>query len=299
MVEAAATVEGTPWVRGRFDALGLPRAILFGRMYEDMEVERRVLPTGGRVCCIASAGDNAHALAPRHDQVVALDINPVQLSYTRQRLDGAPARLGTAEQLMRAFRALLPAAGLTRRKLEAFLALDDVAAQERMWHQELRTRRLQRGMRGLLSVTGLKAFYASPFLSVLPDHFGQVMLSRLDRCFARHPNRQNPFARALFLGEDTTPRGPARGRIELVCADAAGYLESQPPQSFDGFTLSNILDGASDVYRVRLLEAVKRAARPGAVLVLRSFGEPGDGVALNLAAEDRSMLWGVVEVRSF
>jgi S-adenosylmethionine:diacylglycerol 3-amino-3-carboxypropyl transferase len=120
----------------------------------------------------------------------------------------------------------------------------------------------------------------------------------MERGFARHPNRTNPHAHALLLGETNPVSPPAAAKdIRLVHADAASFLESEPPESFDGFSLSNILDGASPRYERRLIAAVRRAAAPGAVAVLRSFREPPGEEAANLAAEDRSMLWGVVEAR--
>ncbi|HUM11719.1 MAG TPA: DUF3419 family protein [Myxococcaceae bacterium] len=291
-----ATPDETPWAGGRFDQRTGPRRVLFGRMYEDPEVELRAFPPGVPVFCIASAGDTALALATRHP-VTAVDINPVQLDYARARLAGAPARVGSAERLLAFGRALLPLAGWRRRDVEEFLSFDAVAAQLAFWKERLDTRRFRAGLDLLLSVTGLRSVYASPFLEVLPSHFGRVMRSRMERCFSRHPNVSNPYARALLLGEAPPAAPPAPHPVELVCSDAAAYLESCEPGSYGGFTLSNVLDGAPPEYRDRLLAAVDRAARPGTIRVLRSFAEPQGPDPTNLAGEDRSMLWGVVEVQ--
>jgi hypothetical protein len=86
------------------------------------------------------------------------------------------------------------------------------------------------------------------------------------------------------------------GAIELVCADAAAYLESCPPAHFIGFSLSNILDGTEPAYGERLMAAVRRSAQDGAVVVLRSFMEPPAGESTEWAARDRSMLWGRLTV---
>lgn len=197
---------------------------------------------------------------------------------------------------MGALRKLLPLAGWRSKTLEAFLNLDDPGAQLAFWKDRLETLRFRVGFDAGLSITTLGAVYASPFLRVLPPHFGRVMRGRMERCFAAHPNRTNPYARALLLGEGEEP-DEAGGTVALVEADAAGYLEACPAGSFDGFTLSNILDGAPEGYRARLFAALRRAGAPGSVAVLRSFAEPGEGTVTNLAAEDRSMLWGIVEVR--
>jgi S-adenosylmethionine:diacylglycerol 3-amino-3-carboxypropyl transferase len=288
------STEETPWGRGRFDARSAPRRLLFGHMYEDAAVEARAFRPEGRIFCIASAGDTALALAEHHP-VVAVDINPVQLAYARARLAGAPAVTGTAERLVGVGRALLPLAGWRRARVEEFLALDSTAAQLAFWQTHLNTRRFRAGVDALLSVTGLRKFYASPFLSVLPKSFGPVMRARMARCFARHPNVKNPYARALLLGE-YPPASRPRHSVEFLVSDAAAYLEAVPAGSFDGFTLSNVLDGAPLSYRTRLLEAVRRAGTAEARLVLRTFAEPNQPSPTNFAAEDRSMLWGCVDV---
>lgn len=296
---AAAAPAGTVWARGRLDARAGPRRVLFGRMYEDAAIERTAFRPGGRIFCIASAGCTALALAPRHDEVVAVDVNPIQLAYAERRIAGAPAVRGTAERIMDAGRILAPLLGWRSARVRAFLDLDDPARQLDYWRRHLDTRRLRLALAVLFSLSALRAVYSSPLLAVLPPRMGAVLRARMERCIARHPNRHNPYARALFLGEPASDPPPSEARrIRLVHADAAGFLEGEPPASFDGFTLSNILDGAGEGYERRLIAAVRRAARPGAPVVLRSFAEPSPGPsATNRAADDRSMLWGIVDVR--
>jgi len=287
----------TVWERGRFDARDGPGKVLFGRMYEDAAIESAAFRPGGRVFCIASAGCTAMALAPLHE-VVAVDINPVQLAYAERRFAGDIGVRGSAEQVMAFGRRFGPLAGWWPSRLQAFLDLDDPAAQIAYWRLHLDTRRFRAAIDGLFSLTALRAVYASPFLDFLPPRLGAVMRGRMERCFARHANRTNPYARALLLGElSATPPPPEAKDIRLVHADAAGCLEREPAGSFDGFTLSNILDGAEAGYERRLYAAIRRAAAPGAAVVLRSFREPPAELPANRAADDRAMLWGIVDVR--
>jgi S-adenosylmethionine:diacylglycerol 3-amino-3-carboxypropyl transferase len=289
------TTAETPWQRGRFDARRGPSKVLFGRMYEDSEIERGAFAHGGRVFCIASAGCMALQLARDHE-VVAVDINPVQLEYARQRIAGAPAVRGTAERVMGLGRALAPLVGWSHARVREFLDLAEPDDQIAFWRDHLDTRRFRTTLDGLLSLTALRRVYASPFLAFLPPHLGAVMRARMERGFAQHPNRENPYARALLLGELAETTTVDARSIQLVRADAADFLERAPAASFTGFTLSNILDGADDGYRRRLLAAVKHAAAPDAVVVLRSFGEPPAADTDNRAAADRAMIWGMVRV---
>jgi len=259
------------WAQGRFDRSPGPKEVLFGRMYEDASIELAAFRPGGRIFCIASAGCTAFRLAPHHE-VVAVDLNPVQLAYAERRIAGEPMVRGTAERLMSLGRTLLPLAGWRPSRLRAFLDHDHPAEQVAYWRRHLDTRRFRAALDILFSRPFLRAAYAAPLLACLPPRFGAVVRARMERCVAAHPNRANPYARALLLGElrdEPAPRDA--GRIRLLHADAAAYLETVPGGSFDGFTLSNILDGAERSYHARLRAAVKRSAAPNAIVVSRSF----------------------------
>ena len=261
-------------------------------MHEDATIEVAAFERRGRLFCIASAGCTAIELARSHD-VVAVDINPVQIAYASRRLSGGRTSRGVAERMTDLARTFAPAVGWRRSRVRAFLGLEDPAEQTAFWRRHLDTVRFRAAMDALLSRFALGVVYANPFLRGLPARFGRVMRRRLERGFARHPNRTNPYAHALLLGEHPNGHAAAPARaIRLVESDAAVFLEREPPGSFDGFALSNIEDGADDAYRRRLRTAVRRAAAPGAVAVLRSISEPRDARSGNLAGEDRSMLWG-------
>ena len=287
----------TAWQAGRLHSAKGPNRLLFGHMYEDAAVERAAFAGKGNVFCIASAGSTALSLADEHE-VVACDINSAQLAYAERRARGGAAEMGDAERAMSFARVFMPLVGWRAEVVRDFLALADLPQQMTFWHEHLDTRRFRAGFDALLSRAILRAAYAPRFLSFLPSGFGAVMRQRLERGFARHANAFNPYAAALLLGKSTDEPLPRLAHIRFALGDAASFLESCAPRSFDAFALSNILDGAELSYRSRLFRAVRRAATDDAVVVLRSFAEPPPELETNQAESDRSMLWGAVDIRS-
>ena len=283
----------TAWQAGRIDRrVGVPE-LLFGQMYEDSAVELEAFKPGGRVFCIASAGCTPFDLAARGDDVTAVDVNPAQIAYVRRRLVGGEMERGRVDNRFDRLRRLAPALGWTRAALERFCDLERTNEQVDFWRRRLHTRRLRLALAAVFSPMLLRRAYDSRFIAVLPARFDRILLGRLERGFGRHPNAANPFVSALLLGR---PRKTTAAPLGLETADAVDFLERCPPRSFDGLTLSNILDGADGDYGARLFDAVRRAAAPGAVVILRSFREPADDEGSRWAAEDRALIWGSIRV---
>jgi S-adenosylmethionine:diacylglycerol 3-amino-3-carboxypropyl transferase len=287
----------TPWESGTLSSRKGAHRLLFGQMHEDAEIEREAFAGKSRVFCIASAGNTAFALAAEHE-VVACDINPVQLAYAERRAKGHPLMTGDAERAMSFARTFTPLIGWSHEDLRAFLSLSHTVEQIAFWRDHLDTLRFRAALDVLLSRSVLRTLYAPELLSILPPKFGAVLRSRLERGFATHANAANPYAHSLLLGETSERRPPTATNLQFALGDAASFLESCPPESFDGFALSNILDGTSPSYGARVFRAVRRAATESALVVLRSFAEPSQEHSINHAARDRSMLWGVVDIRS-
>jgi S-adenosylmethionine:diacylglycerol 3-amino-3-carboxypropyl transferase len=290
----------TPWIAGPLRRTGRRPRLVFGRMHEDWALEARVFPRGARVFAIASAGTTALRLAVRGDHVTAVDLNPAQVAYVERRLEGAPEEVGAADRFLALARRWLRPIWAREEELVAFLSLDDPREQERFWRRRLDGAALRAALAVALHRAVLGRLYAAPLVRALPRRFAAGVRERLEGGFARHPNRWNPFAWRLLLGRD--PPGsppfaaPAPGTVRAVHAEAAATLESCAPSSFDAFTLSNILDGAGAAHRDRLLAAVIRAAAPGAMVILRTLGEPADPGQASWAREDRALIWGGILV---
>jgi S-adenosylmethionine:diacylglycerol 3-amino-3-carboxypropyl transferase len=282
----------TPWRSGPFRVQA--HRLLFGQTYEDCGIELRAFKPQSRVFAISGAGYTARALAAAGHRVTAVDIDPDQLAYAKSRAEGGPGRAGVAERLLAFGRGMARLAGWTQRKLVEFLDLSDCARQIEYWDERLDTPIWRAAVDTLIAPRLLGLCYAAPLAASVPDEFGRRIRQRLRRGWAGHPNRSNPYAAALMLGTAQVDPGPSATPIQFVCADAAEFLESCPPSTYDAFALSNIGDGASQEYLLRLRNAAEHAAAPNAVVVSRTFAEPRPDTTTNWAALDRSMLWGGV-----
>lgn len=282
-----------PWHAGPFRGRG---GLLFGAMHEDPMIEIATFAHFSRVFCIASAGCTARALSSVGHDVTAVDVNPQQIRYAQARAAGAPMREGAAERLLSRARVLFPLLGWTEAQRRKFLSMNDPSEQLHYWQDNLNTRRWRMAVDTVLSRSLLGLAYRGPFAGCLPRHFGSAIRARLERTWRNHPNNSNPYAWRFLLGETPSVSEPPTGAIRFACEDAATYLEDCRAGSFDAFSLSNIVDGAPACYVRRLCGAIERAARPGAVVVMRSFAEPNKAMNKNLAARDRSMIWGTVQV---
>jgi S-adenosylmethionine:diacylglycerol 3-amino-3-carboxypropyl transferase len=286
----------TPWHATPFRARA-PQ-LMFGRTYEDSAIELEAFAPRSRVFCIAGAGCTARILAAAGHQVTAVDIHPEQVAYARSRAFGAPERAGAAEHLVSYARRFFGLVGWTEQRLGEFLYLNDPVEQISYWDRFLSTRRLSAALDVVLSRSILHRVYNRSFVDALPPNFATCIHQRMRRCWATHPNASNPYAWNFFSGQQQIISDPPVRPIHFACVDAATYLESCGPASFEAFSLSNILDGAPAGYADRLHRAVRRAAVPGAVLVSRSFAEPVSEMKSNWAGRDRSFLWGIVSVTS-
>ena len=262
-------------------------------MYEDSSIELAAFAPGSKVFCIASAGCTAFDLAARGDDVTAVDVNPVQVEYVRRRLEGEPQQRGSVDRGLDRLRGFAPVLGWRRASLTGFCSFEETDEQLEFWRSHLDTRRFRSALRVAFSPAWLRRWYASPFLVVLPPRFDLVLRRRFERGFGLHPNSRNPYVAALFLGR---PRDVVPARVDLVVADAVEFLEGCPPGSFDGFSLSNILDGSDKAYGSRLIAALRRAATPGALAILRSFREPAGDEDARRAADDRALFWGSLRI---
>lgn len=289
----------TPWRYGRLDGSRRPAKLLFRRMFEDPTVELRAFRGRRRIVCIASGGCVAISLVNAGHEVTGVDVNPAQIEHVRARLASRIVDDSLAALSPRGRRLLWRTVGIAPHAMLDFLNSSSPEDQIRMWDR-LCTRRARIALRVCLHPMSLRVVYAKPFVKALPARFDALLLQRLRGGISRHSNRDNPFIWQLLAGARPhrldTVLSPNSGPIRLLCSDVVSFLRGIAPGSFDAFSLSNILDGCDSAYADALVQAVRHAAAPGAVIVLRSFAE-SPCPRLDWRTQDRSHLWGSVSVQ--
>src|SRR5215469_3656535 len=205
------------------------RSLMFGWTHEDTAIELSAFAGRERVFCIAGGGCAALQLAAARHKVTAVDVNPAQIAYLRERASGLPPRAGHIERLMARMRKGFAAIGWTPNRLRTFLLFDDAAAQTDYWSRVLDTGLWRASLRTLLSRWVLRLAYAGPLVHALPRDFSVILRRRLARSWTAHPNRGNPYAWRMLTGAAAFDSAPGPQTIRLVCFDAAAFLEACPP----------------------------------------------------------------------
>ena len=135
---------------------GRPVADMFPNLRGHVDLEF-TQPEGGQLAgCdlvfFATPNGTAMKLAPHHE-VVAVDINPIQLAYAERRFEGDPGFRGRAERVMDFMRFFGPLAGWSSSRVRAFLDLDDPGEQMQLWERELDTWRFRRALDMVFSLS--------------------------------------------------------------------------------------------------------------------------------------------------
>ena len=285
-----------PMGRGTIRRQGRVEGILFGRMYEDAAIEQAAFPPGGHVFCIASAGCTAMALAPRHRDCGRHQPGAARICRAPRRRRADARRRGGA---------------YGRHRPAAHGAIRLAAPQPRGVPRARRSRGTDRRF-GIAAWTRsafawpptfcsgrawLRLVYAAPFLQILPPRFGRGD-ARAAGALLEDPSQ--PHQRVC---PGLAPRGVTSGLPARSASDSVGMygrcLVSRivPTGKLRCVHSLEHSDGAPDSYRDRLMTAVRRSRLAESLVILRSFAEPRSDSSTNLAARDRSMLWGVVDVR--
>lgn len=276
--------------------------LLYGWDYEDERIELGLLEPGSRVLAVAGAGELVARLAAAGHEVTAVGANRAQMEYARLRSAGAPAEPGAAERFLEAGRRLIRASSPAwrRRRVRALLSESSPERAQHQWRSRFDNRTFRSILASTLAPAGLLASLVQhDFSTALPPHFAETVRARLDARMGMHAPASNRFAWRLLLGEDLPhehlPEVPD-GAIRFVEQDVLSHLEEAGDGAYDAVTLSNIVDGAPAQVVERISMAARRAVVEGGSIVVRSLAPSMDARAGALAEQDRSLVWGSIQV---
>lgn len=227
-------------------------------------------------------------------------------------------------RLKQAMRLCLPLL-LGRQPIEATFQSIDLAAQRRYYRRYWDNWRWKIAFRWALSRPVLRLLYGKPFLDQIPAGFPRLMKEGVDAAFLSSPIGENGYLWQTFLGryppgETGLPIYMQRehhaqvraglASMSLATGDAAVWLKKQPPASIGFFALSNILEVTTPENAAGLMEAIHRAAKPGAIVCMRSIFPPAaytfrccrehctadTALSEELARSDRSLFCKFIQV---
>ena len=268
----------------------------------------------------------APGVAAEYRRAVRPLLDPETAAWWDGRIELVERGLHGAGGVGRAFALLgrvarLVAPGLPR----AIEELPDPVAQAAYWRARVRPRLFGR-------FTHLLAAH-TPLLSPLapnPHELGRMrtggwshgLVRRIDAIVATTLVRQHPWWRPAFAGRAAAPghgaawldpanvtslaSGP--GRLTPVLGDLTATLERTPPSSLAAISVSNVPDWLTPADAAALARAVRRAAAPGAPVVVRRVVRPDgadpflaagllrDPLSAGLVARERTALYEVVDL---
>ncbi|MGO1974144.1 MAG: hypothetical protein ACTH2Q_14410 [Propionibacteriaceae bacterium] len=277
--------------------------ILFGVSYEDERIELDAFADASRVCLVATSGEVVAACAAAGLDVVAVDLNQAQLDYARERVAGGSTRRGSAQLVMDTLRQGLTAVAPAwrPRHLVPHLLHDDGPAARKHWDETLDSRAFRAVLKASLQPGLRLGVIARPELfGFLPPRFHRVIRQRMADGLERHGMAGNRFAWRLLAGRELPGwQLPAVDADALTwqVADMAAHLETVPAGSYDGVSLSNVVDGMPNHFARRLLVAARHAVKRGGPIVWRTFSNPGLPGA-GRVADEAAMVWGQVQVEA-
>lgn len=206
------------------------------------------------------------------------DTNPRLLGYGLNQCGIIERRL---KQVMR----FLPLVQ-SRKNQRRLFGAGKLEVQRRVYQQQWNHWRWKLAFEIVLSKPVLRLVYGRDFVDARPAGFARQVKQRMDSTMMQHSLSENGYLWQTFRG--CYPPGEAGwppylqsanlsrvrknlSRATLACADAAQWLEKQPQNSIGFFAFSNILEVSSLDYATRLLRAIAHAAKPGAMVCLRSI----------------------------
>lgn len=174
-----------------------------------------------------------------------------------------------------------------RKKIARLFTFKQIEEQRHFIENEWDTPLFRKFIRFLLNPKLTRLWIKDPGLYEYVDpasHPGDYIYGRMNDSLMRHLAKENLILSFLFLGkvgsaafppylthEGTNAIRPRLDRITVKAANIVDFLENEPEQSYNVFSISDVASYINDDEYLRLLEAIYKTAKPGARFCLRQF----------------------------